>query len=363
MNFSRLTTSTKRLHRIPLLLVPLIVTLLLMSACGEVSPTSTASSQLTATPTFLPVSRVAPPTLVATSVVVPTVAPATTLPTTRVAVTATPAPRATVGPLSALPTIQANLGTAFSLKINQVAQVAPDNLEVKLLRVVEDSRCPSNVNCAWSGQIVVEVAVSKNGQAMGKFMLNSTETYRYKERPFFENYNLAVVQAQPIPYYENFGSSNSQIKPINPEDYIVNILVTKLATGIVSADQALLGQRVQLKYGQVATFAKEGLALKFEALVSEFRCPKSANVACATSGEATVRIVGTKEQVTRSFELTIPGLTIDTTQLNAASRSNSFVENFEGYRVQLVSLEPQPTEEAGKPSIEAYTLLLLVTSV
>jgi hypothetical protein len=50
------------------------------------------------------------------------------------------------------------LGTTIALHIGETIQA--DGLTITLVRVVEDSRCPSNVNCAWSGQIVVEVAIS-----------------------------------------------------------------------------------------------------------------------------------------------------------------------------------------------------------
>ena len=35
-----------------------------------------------------------------------------------------------------------------------------DGLRIRPIRVVEDSRCPSNVQCVWAGRLVVETEIS-----------------------------------------------------------------------------------------------------------------------------------------------------------------------------------------------------------
>ena len=55
---------------------------------------------------------------------------------------------ATMPPAAAGPT--AGLG--------QYAQV--DGLRIRPIRVVEDSRCPTDVQCVWAGRLVVETEVS-----------------------------------------------------------------------------------------------------------------------------------------------------------------------------------------------------------
>lgn len=49
--------------------------------------------------------------------------------------------------------IKAPLGEAIKI----------DNVSIKLLEVLEDSRCPSDVTCIWAGQAKVKVAVSVDG--------------------------------------------------------------------------------------------------------------------------------------------------------------------------------------------------------
>ena len=42
--------------------------------------------------------------------------------------------------------------------------VASGKATLTALRVIEDSRCPANVQCVWQGRVVVEVAASLRGK-------------------------------------------------------------------------------------------------------------------------------------------------------------------------------------------------------
>jgi len=50
--------------------------------------------------------------------------------------------------------IKAPLGEAITI----------DNVSIKLLEVLEDSRCPSDVTCIWAGQAKVKVEVNVDGK-------------------------------------------------------------------------------------------------------------------------------------------------------------------------------------------------------
>jgi hypothetical protein len=124
-----------------------------------------------------------------------------------------------------------------------------------------------------------------------------------------------------------------------------------------------LGMRVSVPLGQTATFAAEGLTLHFAAVTSESRCPKSAggiNIACATSGQASITVEAARGQEKRPLYFVIPGLTDDTTRLNTLPNIFVVADTFAGYRIQLVSLEPQPTAIA-TPTPQNYVAVLLVT--
>ena len=48
--------------------------------------------------------------------------------------------------------------------LNYGASIAIDEVEVEFVKVLEDSRCPANVNCIQAGRAVVLVNVFANGE-------------------------------------------------------------------------------------------------------------------------------------------------------------------------------------------------------
>ena len=50
----------------------------------------------------------------------------------------------------------------FTLSIGESAVI--ENTHLTAVRIIEDSRCPSDVNCFWSGQVEVELKVLDNGR-------------------------------------------------------------------------------------------------------------------------------------------------------------------------------------------------------
>lgn len=57
------------------------------------------------------------------------------------------------------------LGVEFPLSGGQEAEVTGENLHVRFTDVLEDSRCPTEVECFWTGQARVAVAVEPAGRA------------------------------------------------------------------------------------------------------------------------------------------------------------------------------------------------------
>jgi hypothetical protein len=46
----------------------------------------------------------------------------------------------------------ATLGKEFSLSVGESVLIRGENLEITFLKVVEDSRCPTGVQCIWEGR-------------------------------------------------------------------------------------------------------------------------------------------------------------------------------------------------------------------
>jgi hypothetical protein len=49
---------------------------------------------------------------------------------------------------------QVRLNEELSLSLGQRTSVEGENLEVKFVEVVEDSRCPRGVTCIWAGRLL-----------------------------------------------------------------------------------------------------------------------------------------------------------------------------------------------------------------
>ena len=58
--------------------------------------------------------------------------------------------------------IPAELDVPFQLKINQTGFIKSENIKIFFLNVTEDSRCPSDVECIWPGQVTILINILKN---------------------------------------------------------------------------------------------------------------------------------------------------------------------------------------------------------
>jgi hypothetical protein len=65
------------------------------------------------------------------------------------------------------------LGQPFGLAIGQTATVAETGLQVGFQRVLEDSRCPTQVNCVWAGRVTVELQVQAPNEAAETVVLST----------------------------------------------------------------------------------------------------------------------------------------------------------------------------------------------
>jgi len=348
-----------------LMLTTLVVLSGILVACGDGSSVVPDQTKAGATPAIA--TPIAPTTASPGTTSVPTNPPPTTvasIPTPRLS--EQPGRPATVKPAGDIPKlVKVQVNSAFNLRFGQVARIEAENIEISLGQILEDSRCPQNVSCVWSGQLIVSLSVSKNGKPLNGFNLNNLDAKRNKDKPSFENYNVALLTVMPIPYYDNYGASNAEIKPIKAEDYVLELVVTKLENGIVAPDKAVLERRVQLKFGETANYQAEGLSIRFTTLTKEARCPKSSNVVCSTSGQANIELTATKtsRNQPQTLSLAIPGLVDDTSSLNTKSSTASYITTFEGYKIQLLSLEPQPmSSNQAKPTApELYIATFILT--
>lgn len=119
---------------------------------------------------------------------------------------------------SPLPEIhEVELGKAFDLPLGQSAQLKNSPLTLSWKTPAQDSRCPSDVNCIWAGEVKVAVLTQKGqssatlnlglpGNASGALAaemgnytltLNDVKPYPQTQKPATEKQSLNLTLTQP----------------------------------------------------------------------------------------------------------------------------------------------------------------------
>ena len=92
---------------------------------------------------------------------------------------------------------------------------AAGGLKIAFVELVEDSRCPTDVDCVWAGNAKIKVRVTKNGRS--KLLL--LEMVTKGMAPNFGNYRLKLKDLTP--------KLRSNVR-INRNAYVATIEVTKV---------------------------------------------------------------------------------------------------------------------------------------
>jgi hypothetical protein len=114
--------------------------------------------------------------------------------------------------------IYTDFGTQFQFRIGEVASINSGEVELKLLEVAEDSRCPSDLKCFEAGQIQITVKILVDEQDLGNLNLSNNASRKDLAIKRFDNYVIEFVKAQPYP------KSNQKIEL---SDYVVTLRVCR----------------------------------------------------------------------------------------------------------------------------------------
>ncbi|MFC4314047.1 hypothetical protein ACFPN2_33540 [Steroidobacter flavus] len=90
------------------------------------------------------------------------------------------------------------------------AVFGPDTLDVEFVRVVEDSRCPTDVTCVWAGEVKVQLATRSGAAEAARHEITAGKDATVGEL------RLVVVQVQP---------ERVSTREIPPEEYRVTLKV------------------------------------------------------------------------------------------------------------------------------------------
>jgi hypothetical protein len=90
-----------------------------------------------------------------------------------------------------------SLGQDFSLHVGQSASIKGEELQIKFLEVIADSRCPRGVTCIWEGEVSCMVAIRYRG-SLQQMMFTEPGSTSWPPEISFEEYQIAY-HVEPYP--------------------------------------------------------------------------------------------------------------------------------------------------------------------
>jgi hypothetical protein len=93
---------------------------------------------------------------------------------------------------------EVSLGREFTLSVGQNATVAGEDLGIKFVEVVSDSRCPQGVTCIWAGEVSCLVEVAKGSAGTSRIVLTQSGADGQTFRPFLDGYET-MFRVEPYP--------------------------------------------------------------------------------------------------------------------------------------------------------------------
>jgi hypothetical protein len=124
-----------------------------------------------------------------------TLEPSDHLPTATTASIPVPATRP---PSEADETLSIQLDQPFTISINQPAQFTDRELSLTFQDVLEESRCPSNVQCAWAGQARISIRVSQTGQEPVTLEMNTNPPLK-QDVVTYGDFQIQLLTLDPYP--------------------------------------------------------------------------------------------------------------------------------------------------------------------
>ncbi len=118
----------------------------------------------------------------------------------------------------------ANIGMPFQLGVNQQAFLETENLGIKLLNIVDDSRCPSDFRCVVSGEVIAEIMISKGTETLGVYNISDwRQSLGHTSKINVDNYVVELAGVSPYPKDDS---------GIRLSDYVLTFVVSKAVTQV-----------------------------------------------------------------------------------------------------------------------------------
>jgi hypothetical protein len=98
--------------------------------------------------------------------------------------------------------ITAHLDEPFQLRINQTAIIMPDNMSIRFLDVLDDSRCPTSVACVWPGQVTISVNVTESFPGFSSVLNLTLGPSNSNLSTNVDSHIIEILDVEPYPVRE-----------------------------------------------------------------------------------------------------------------------------------------------------------------
>ena len=120
------------------------------------------------------------------------------------------------------PPVSALIDTPFDLEIGQSAVLAADGFRIRFVGVVEDSRCPTNVQCVTAGRARVAISLHEGDRILGEHELTLDGGSTSGRDIAVERYIVRLDALEPYP-----GSGSGETRAT----FVVSAVATAIAPG------------------------------------------------------------------------------------------------------------------------------------
>lgn len=93
--------------------------------------------------------------------------------------------------------VRVTLGQESSLRVGQSVTISGEELEIRFVEVVEDSRCPRDVTCVWEGKVSCIVEITYRESLHQVVLIQPGLTSQPSREPFRE-YQMSF-HVEPYP--------------------------------------------------------------------------------------------------------------------------------------------------------------------
>lgn len=252
------------------------------------------------------------------------------------------------------PEVAARLDEPFTLSLGQWAALDhAAGLAVQFTAVEEDSRCPAQVSCAWSGEALIRLNLRSDSGAVPPPITLSTLPVDERNQLHFQGYTVELLDVQPYPQQEAASAEFAE------SDYTITLVVRRRTAAAplptptpaptpISSDEAellaALGQPFALRVGQVAYLEDADFNLTFRSISDDSGCLTADDCSIMTADGSLALRRGDETQLfsfITSFDPETPfstdfaGLTVQLTSIKQLTDG--------GHVAVFVVTEPTPT--------------------